>query len=172
MTAARPGAAALLEALERCGAAMALPGQPEPLYRALEDGLGALYGHKIFSIMLLDEPAGEAARVWSSRPEAYPVGGRKPLDPLTDWGRHVLGGRRSWLGRSMADIRWAFPDHETIAALGCGCCVNLIVIWDGRILGTINMLHEEGRYAPPMLDEAAPFARLAVPGLLRSSERR
>jgi hypothetical protein len=66
----------------------------------------------------------------------------------------------------MDDIRWAFFDHELIASLGCGSCMNLLVIHDGVLLGTINMLHEEGYYSEADLAVAAPFAQLLIPAFL------
>jgi hypothetical protein len=66
--------AALLEAAR----ALAAPGQPQPLYRALDRLLGDLIGHKLFTLMIYDAEAREVARVYSNQPAAYPIGGRKP----------------------------------------------------------------------------------------------
>ena len=156
-----------LAALTDCAAAMGLPGQPKAGFDAMEAALGRLIGHKLFTLMILDEGAGEAERVYSNQPDAYPVLGRKPLGAMTDWGRHVIEGRRPYLGHTAADIRWAFFDHELIASLGCGSVLNLLVMHDGRLLGTVNMLHEEGYYREADLDAGAPFAQLLAPSYLR-----
>ena len=152
-----------LAALADCAAAIGLPGQPLTGFDALEAALGRLIGHKLFTLMLLDTARGEAARVYSNMPEAYPVLGRKPLGAMTDWGRHVIEGRRPFLGRTAEDIRWAFFDHELIASLGCASVVNLLVTFDGALLGTVNMLHEEDYYRESDQDIGAPFAQLLVP---------
>ena len=111
--------------------------------------------------MTIDHAAGEAARVYSSRPDAYPVAGRKPLGRLTEWGRHVIDGRRPWIGRTAADIAWAFYDHELIARLGCASALNIPVIDGGRVIGTVDLLHEAGWYNEA---NAAIVAACAAPG--------
>lgn len=152
-----------LAGLTACAAAMGQPGQPGAGFDAVEAALGRLIGHKLFTLMILDE----AERVYSNQPEAYPVLGRKALGAMTDWGRHVLEGRQPYLGRTAADIRWAFFDHALIASLGCGSVINLLVLHDNRLLGTVNMLHEEGYYRERDLEIGAPFAQLLAPTYLR-----
>ena len=137
------------------------------LYPALEDALGRLIGHRLFTLMAIDWPRGEAARIYTNEPHAYPVGGRKPLGAMTAWGEIVLEGRRPWIGSTAEDIRGAFFDHETIAALGCASCLNVPVVdpeaADGpRVIGTVNMLHEAGHYREADAERAAPFADLLV----------
>ena len=156
-----------LAALTDCAAAMGMPGQPRTGFDALEAALGRLIGHKLFTLMVLDTEKGEAERLYSNQPDAYPVRGRKPLGAMTDWGRHVIEGRRPYLGRTAADIRWAFFDHELIASLGCGSVINLLVTHDGALLGTVNMLHEEHYYRETDLEVGAPFAQLLAPLYLR-----
>jgi len=156
-----------LSALADCAAALGQPGQPRAGFDALEAALGRLIGHKLFTLMVLDSDKGEAERVYSNQPDAYPVLGRKPLGAMTDWGRHVIEGRQPYLGRTAADIRWAFFDHELIASLGCGSVVNLLVSLDGALLGTVNLLHSEDYYRESDLDVGAPFAQLLAPLYLR-----
>lgn len=152
-----------LAALADCTVAIGRTGQPLTGFDAVEAALGRLIGHKLFTLMLLDSGRGEAERVYSNQPEAYPVLGRKPLGAMTDWGRHVIEGRRPFLGRTAADIRWAFFDHELIASLGCASVINLLVTFNGALLGTVNMLHEEDYYREYDQEIGAPFAQLPVP---------
>ena len=151
-----PDAAAEAAALAACRAA------PD-LYAALDAELGRVIGHKLFTLMTVDHKRQEAARIYSNQPDAYPVGGRKPLGRMTGWGEVVLGQRRPWIGHDADDIQWAFFDHETIARLGCASCVNVPVIDGDAVIGTINMLHEAGFYTEADAARAAPFAALLVP---------
>lgn len=146
--------------LERCQTA-------DDLYPALEHALGAMIGHKLFTLMALDYGTNEAARIYTSHPVEYPIGGRKPLGEMTGWGKHVLEGLQPWIGKDADDIRWAFFDHETIAALGCASCLNMPVIDTARadgpkVIGTINLLHEAGWYTSDHIAKAAPFAALLL----------
>lgn len=154
--------------LNRCAEAAALSGQPTALYDAMADATRALIGHKLFTLMFLDAARNEAARVYSNQPDAYPVGGRKELGEMTGWGRHVLDGRQPYLGRTVDDIRWAFFDHELIVSLGCGAVINIPVLWDGAILGTINLLDAEGAYSDRHVAPLLPFAPLLVAPFLQA----
>ena len=140
------------------------------LSAALDGALKEVVGHRLFTLMAIDWDKGEAARTYSSNPEAYPVKGRKPLGAMTAWGAHVLEGKQAWIGRDAGDIRGAFFDHETIAALGCASCLNVPVIDQGRVIGTANLLHEAHWYDPADVDRVTPFAALLLPSFRRFAE--
>ena len=59
-----------------------------------------------------------------------------------------------------------FFDHALIASLGWGSVLNLPVVWDGRTLGTINLLHEEGWYDEADAGVGLLFAGLATAAYL------
>ncbi|WP_421849747.1 GAF domain-containing protein [Oricola sp.] len=132
-------------------------------YAAVDAALAEVVGHKLFTLMVIDWSANVAARVYSNRPEEYPVKGSKPLGALNGWSKHVLEGRRHWIGRNADDIRWAFFDHETIIALDCASCLNVPVIDNGRVIGTVNLLHEAGWYNEGDVARVTPFAELLLP---------
>ena len=148
--------------------AAAQPDQPETLYQVLEQALAGVCGHKLFTLMILHQQTGEAERVYSSQPEAYPVAGRKQMVD-TPWFRQVIGTRSHYLGLTENDIRWAFPDHELIISLGCGSILNLLVVYNGTVLGSANLLHEEHYYRHQDILDALPFVQLlALPFQLAS----
>jgi transcriptional regulator with GAF, ATPase, and Fis domain len=132
---------AILAEIATCRAAGAMPGQPAPLYRAIDEAVQRLVGHKLFTLLVVDGQ--EVARVYSSNPKDYPVSGRKPMN-RTPWGDHVMKGRKTWIARSAEDIKWAFFDHQLIHSLGCDSCVNVPVVYDDKVIGTMNVLHEAG----------------------------
>jgi GAF domain-containing protein len=149
--------------------ALAAPDQPRASFDALEAALGAVIGHRLFTVMR-HAAAGWNARVYSSMPGAWPVGGRKPVreHPWTD---RVLRRGEPWTGSGEAAMRWAYPDHELIAAHGLGAALNLPVRWHGRTLGALNLLHEAGWFTPADAEAGRPFAALAVPALLLAGAR-
>lgn len=154
----------LLPIVSRVAQALASPGQPEAGFAALDRAFAEILGHKLFTILLFHADTGDSERFYSNQPEAYPVGGRKPLNP-TFWTRQVLEGQKPYLGRSYDDIRAVFFDHELIRSLGCESVLNLPVVLDGRTLGTINLLHEAGWYQEADAVRGGVIAALAVPGL-------
>jgi hypothetical protein len=152
--------------LAAVAAAMSGPGGVGAVFAALEQATGAAIGHRLFTIMRHDPVVGRNRRVHTSDPAAYPVSGFKPVNPDHPWTRHVLLEGRPWIGRDAADIAWAYPDHEKIAAMGLGSAMNLPVRWGGRTLGAVNLLHAPGHYAEADAATGMIFAALAVPALL------
>ena len=139
--------------------------QPERTFAALDHALAAVVGHKLFTVLRYHEGTGESERLYTNQPVAYPIGGRKPLNP-TPWSQLVLREQRPYHGRTHADIRAVFFDHELIASLGCGSVLNLPVVVDQRVLGTLNVLHEEQWYDAGDVEIGQVFAALAVPAYL------
>lgn len=147
-------------------AAAGEPGQPEPLFAALDMAMGDAIGHRLFTILVVHPGASESQRYYSNMPEAYPIGGRKPIN-RTHWFDRVLGEGVPYIGRSYEDIRDVFFDHELIRSLGCESVLNVPVRWNGRSLGTINLLHHANYYAESDVRLAQHFAALATPGLMQ-----
>ncbi|WP_137177873.1 GAF domain-containing protein [Roseomonas sp. AR75] len=147
-------------------AAAAEGGQPAPLFAALDKAMGAAIGHRLFTILVVHPGAEESQRYYSNMPREYPVGGRKPIN-RTHWFQRVLGEGQAYIGRTYADIQDVFFDHELIRSLGCESVLNVPVRWDGRSIGTINLLHEAQWYTEADVAAAEVFAALAVPGLMK-----
>ena len=151
--------------LEAVAAIATLPGQPQALFGALDGALGSVLGHRLFTLMRYHERTGESERIYTTRPREYPVGGKKALNP-TAWTEQVLRRQQPYLGRTPADVAAVFFDHALIASLGCGAVLNVPVVWDSRVLGTINLLHEAGWYDETDAPIGLLFAALAIPGYL------
>ena len=148
--------------------ALAQAGQPRGLFPALDRAMGATLGHRLFTVLRYHPEAQESERLYTSQGVAYPVGGRKAVRPTPSTLR-VFGERRPYIGRTAADIRASFGDAELILSLGCESVLNLPVVFDGRVLGTVNLLHEAGWYDEGDLPLGLAFAALAVPGYLAAA---
>jgi hypothetical protein len=151
--------------LQAVAAALAQPGQPTPLWAALDRALGAVIGHRLFTVLRYHPASRESERCYTNQPAAYPMGGRKPFNE-TAWSRRLFGERQPYIGRSAEDIRAVFFDHALIASLGCDSVLNLPVVHGGRVLGTLNLLHETDWYEEDDIASGLLFAALAVPGYL------
>jgi hypothetical protein len=130
------------------------------VWKALEELSRAVVGHKLFTIMTVDNAAGLARRVYTSHPRGYPVSGTKPIH-RDQWFDIVHGERRSFVANTIADIAKVFPDFELIASLGCGSVMNLPVVLQGETVATVNMLDAEHHYTPERV--VAVEASLAIP---------
>jgi hypothetical protein len=151
--------------LAAVAAVATLPGQPGALLGALDAALGAVLGHRLFTLMRYHAASGESERIYTTHLREYPVGGRKALN-ATPWTEQVLRRQQPYLGRTPAEVQAVFFDHALIATLGCGSVLNLPVVWDGRVLGTINLLHEAGWYDEGDAPVGLLFAALAIPAYL------
>ncbi|WP_198374888.1 GAF domain-containing protein [Neoroseomonas rubea] len=138
---------------------------PVAVFRAAEAASTALIRHRLFTVLFVVPGGAEVERVYSSNPAAYPLTGRKRMGP-TPWGEHVLTQGRCWMGNTAEEIRWAFPDHELIASLGCAACINVSVREGGEVVGTLNILDAAGAYAEPDIAVAEVIGGF-LPGALR-----
>jgi hypothetical protein len=145
-------------------AAAASPGQPAAVFEASHKALDSLIGAKLFTILRV-LPDGSTERMYTSDPAAYPLSGRKPRNETT-WYERVILARRHYFGPTKAHVREVFFDHELIFSLGCGAVINVLVVYDGRVLGAVNMLHEEHWYRPEDPARAEPIAAMLIPALL------
>jgi GAF domain-containing protein len=135
-------------------------GQPEKAFEALEELTRELVGVKLFTVMTSDTAAKVAERVYSNMPDAYPVSGTKPYNE-THWSDITLKQKRTFVANTIDDIAQVFDDYELIKSLGCESVINVPIIVDGAVIGTINCLHEQGFYT----DERVKAAdALKLPG--------
>lgn len=135
-------------------------GPPEAQYEAASDACATAIGHDLFTVMRFNAETWEVERLYSTRPERYPPGGRKAKRE-TPWGHRVLGKGTPFMGAGEDAIRWAFGDADTILAMGLQHVINMPVRAGGRTLGTVNLL----RRAPAFTQTDAAHLRL-VAGLL------
>ena len=137
----------------------------DQFYREVERIAGETIGWRLFTILRYVEAASAVERLYSSDPEAYPVGGRKPLDKIAASHR-VLERGECFLAASKQEVRQAFFDHELIFSLGISAILNAPIRHAGRRLGTLNLCGEEGMYGAAELATAGMLAGLLAPSLL------
>jgi GAF domain-containing protein len=118
---------------------------PQASFDAVAAGANHLIGHRLMTILMLDPTTLEVHRLYSTNPQAYPAGGSKPMR-ATPWGLRVLEEGRHFIGYNADDIRANFADHELIIGLGLESILNVPVRLHGRVLGTMNLLHEADFY--------------------------
>ena len=136
--------------------------QPQAAFDALCALTEQIVDVKLFTIMTHDAKNGVAGRIYSNMPDAYPVSGTKPANE-TDWSRQVIGEKKTFVANDIDGIRAVFDDHELIRALGCESVINVPILIDGKVAGTINCLHEAGFYTP---ERVAAAEALKLPGMV------
>jgi hypothetical protein len=146
--------------LESCIGAVRT-GPTEAIFNAVEKGTADTVGHKLFTLLYVAPNGKRVKRMYSNMPKEYPVGGYKEIRE-TEWHKQILGQKKPWVGYNAKDIEWAFFDHKLIVSLGCESAMNIPVLYNGRLLGTMNLLDAAGHYkeTDPRLCE--PFAAVVV----------
>lgn len=138
--------------------------QPAATFRAIDAALAATTGHILFTILIHHPVLRQSERFYTNMPDAYPVGGRKPVTD-TAWMQSVVQRGDPWICRTREDVAEAFFDHELIWSLGCESCLNMPVRWNGQTLGTLNLLHRAGWYSESDLATVRLFGHLALPAM-------
>jgi len=115
----------------------------DALYR-LSDSLVPV---RLWTVMTVDLEAGLARRAYTNMPAAYPVSGTKPI-VRNDWFAIVHDRQERFVANTLAEIAAVFPDHGLIGSLGCASVVNLPVVQEGELLGTVNLLDGAGHFTP------------------------
>lgn len=121
--------------------------QPESIFSALEHLVDQTIGIKLFTLMEVDHARGVSRRNYSNQPDAYPVNGEKPIQN-NEWTAQVQDRHETFVANSIDEIAAVFPDYEFIQSLGCESCLNLPIVVNGVVIGTLNCLHNAGHYTP------------------------
>ena len=144
------------------------PDQPGATFRAIETVLAEAPGHILFTILAHHPASRLSERCHTNMPQAYPIGGRKPVTDSA-WMQRVIHRGEPYIGRTHADIAAHFFDHALIQSLGCESILNMPARWRGQTLGTLNLCHRAGHYTQSDLPRVRLIAQLAVPALLTVS---
>jgi hypothetical protein len=146
-------------------AALAEPGQPAPAFAALQRIAQRKVGARIFTVMVRDDDAKVQRRLHSSHPNEYPVSGFKPQTP-GKWQDQVVGRREAFVANTIEEIAEVFPDHELIKSLGCESVINLPIIFDDAVIGSLNLLEAAGHYTPRRVAAAMELQPLGTAAML------
>jgi GAF domain-containing protein len=121
--------------------------QPDTTFKALQHLVQDTIGAKLFTLMEIDNARDVAWRSYTNMPDAYPTKGEKPR-MQNRWSDIVDGRHETFVANTIEEIADVFPDHALIQSLGCESCMNLPIVINGELRGTLNCLHDAGHYTP------------------------
>lgn len=124
----------------------------------------AALGTRLFTVTALDDRAALHRRVYTSHPIEYPLQGTKPLD-RDAWYAACVSARKAFVANNPAEFERHFFDHALIVSLGLGSCVNLPVVADDTVCGTVNLLAEAGHFTPDRLAAYQALVSKAEPAI-------
>src|SRR4051812_19382534 len=138
---------------------------PTALFKAIAQVATRCVDAGLVTMMRHDAAASTVERLYSSNPQAYPVGGRKAKRD-TAWGRKVLTEHRVVVSAGDEGLRESFDDHATIIALGLHSCVNVPLVSDGKCLGTLNVCAARAAWSDDEIALVRALALAALAGVL------
>jgi GAF domain-containing protein len=115
---------------------------PDALFAAIAQVAAQRVGAGLVTAMRHKAAESTVERIFSSNPQAYPVGGRK-LKRDTAWSRKVLTERQVLVSAGDDQVRESFDDHAIIFGLGLHSCVNVPLMSEGACIGTLNVLRAQ-----------------------------
>lgn len=125
----------------------------------------AAQGTRLFTVTVQDVAQDLARRAYTSHPVEYPVSGTKPLT-RDGWYDHCITGQQTFVANTTPEFARYFFDHALITSLGLGSCINIPVVDGGAVLGTVNLLAEEGHFTPARLATYAQLVTAEQAGLV------
>ena len=131
-------------------------------YKKLDKIIKRNIDHKLFTLTVVDRSIKYVERVYSNNTKIYPLLGTKPI-PKNSWTNKVINNKKYFFGESKNQIKKLFFDYEKIFSLGCGSIINIPIINDKKILGTLNILHKEKFYTIKSVKMIQPYAQLLSP---------
>ena len=131
-------------------------------YKKLDLAIKKTVGHKLFTLMVVDKSGKYVERVYSNNKKIYPLLGTKPI-PKNAWTKRVIINKKEFLGSNFNQIKKLFFDYKIIKSLGCGSIINIPIINNKNVLGTLNILHKENYYNKKSINDVKNFAQLLTP---------
>lgn len=105
-------------------------------------------------------------RTYSSHEALYPIGGRKKnLDG--PWGQKVVDRAEPLISHNDADIKAMFADFETLRSMGISGMINIPIMADGVVIGSVNISGDEGQFSEADVPALTVLANLLAPALQR-----
>ncbi|MDP2572618.1 GAF domain-containing protein [Vibrio penaeicida] len=132
-------------------------------FERTQQELKCAVGFKLLTIMCLT--SNQACRCYTSDANHYPVSGVKPLE-FDDWHQQVVVMATPFVCNERALLDKHLKDSALFEKLQLGSAINLPVMFQDEVIGTINLLDEEGAYLSIDLPNAMEVAQQVAPDLM------
>ncbi|MCP5076728.1 MAG: GAF domain-containing protein [Psychromonas sp.] len=146
-------------------------GSATTLFKALQKELEQRFNIKLLTFTQIDMVQRKAKRLYSSDDDSYAIGGFKPIE-VNDWTTRVIEQQQAFVANEHSELAKVFFDHQLIAQLGLGSVINWPVVVHSQVIGTVNLLAEEGAYQNPdhlVLEKLTPW--FAITFLFKSTSK-
>lgn len=141
--------------------------QETDIYQAVFNNAKEIVGVKLFTVMVLDRTEQTAKREFTSHPFEYPTSGSKPMHE-DRWSRIVIDNHQVFIANTTEGFSDVFSDHELINHLGCESVVNIPILDNSLVIGTINFLHEENHFTDERVEALKKLVLDYTPSLKKA----
>jgi hypothetical protein len=150
-----------LSDLERLAISMHRGEPPAIVWKEMDRALGSAFGHRLFTVLAYDATTGLLSRLYSTRPDVNPPGGRKRVTESA-WKREVLTEGRILVRSTREDIKSLFSEYEVLWSIGCESVLNIPIRKNGVTIGAMNLLDGPAHYDRADVSLACLFGQLAI----------
>jgi GAF domain-containing protein len=131
------------------------------VWEQMDRSLASVYGHRLFTVLAYDETTSLLSRVYSTRPDINPPGGRKRVTE-SPWKQSVLREGKILVRSTREDIKSLFSEYEVLWSIGCESVLNIPIRKNGVTVGSMNLLDGAGHYDAADISLAYVFGQLAI----------
>lgn len=105
----------------------------------------ALFGYSLLTGLVYLSDQRLMRRIFSTNETVSPPGGFKATGK-GPWSARVLDQGLPYTGSNEADLRTVFSEAELLIAHGLHSVLNLPIRFDGKVIGSLNLLHHRHAY--------------------------
>jgi hypothetical protein len=127
----------MFDPLHHVVAGFGLGPQPSSTFRAFDEAVERSVGRLFLTIFRLT-PEHMSERIFTTDPEAFPVGHMKPL-PQGGRAAALYREKKPFLAFGLAAIRAEYEGHAKVIALGAEAMANFPIVYNGAMIGAVNI---------------------------------
>ncbi|MCQ0970413.1 GAF domain-containing protein [Paracoccus sp. TK19116] len=142
---------------------------PGQMMTALDRLIQQVVGMKMCTLIRVDEDNASGMRIHSTEPVKFPISTPKDMQGRA-WRSKIVVSQEHLVANSYDEIAAIFGDAEKLREVGCESCLCLPIVVKNKLLGTLNILHEEGYFTPERVAAAESLTMPAAIILMASFE--
>lgn len=142
---------------------------PAQMMAALDRLIEQVVGMKMCTLIRVDEGRTTGMRIHSTQPGAFPIRTPRTVQSST-WQTRIVAAHEALVANSYDEMAAIFGDADVLRDLGCESCLCLPIVFRGRLLGTLNILHAAGYFTQERIETAEALKLPAAIILMASFE--
>lgn len=139
--------------------------KPMQVWQEAEKALLSFYDITLFTVLFYDKKTNLLWRLFSNNQTINAIGGKKRATN-SKWSVTVLKHGEVFIAPDKSALMEVFSDAPFLISYGCESVLNVPVKYQGRVIGSLNLLHKEHSYDRGNISPALIISQMLVPYLL------